>query len=121
MSRPDEKIILVVEDDADMLEVMLQVLAAAGFAATGARHGQQALARLEDGLRPCLILLDLMMPVMTGWELDEKLAADPVLSSIPVVFVSAGGVPRPTTRKATYLKKPVSVAVLLQAIRAHCS
>ena len=121
MSRQGDKIILVVEDDEDMLAAFLGVLDASGYAATGACHGQQALDKLAGGLRPCLIVLDLMMPVMTGWELDEKLAADPVLSSIPVVFVSAGGVPRPTTRTSTYLKKPVPLAVLLKAIRAHCA
>ncbi|HEX7842623.1 MAG TPA: response regulator [Kofleriaceae bacterium] len=121
MTPQREKLILVVDDDADMLEVFLQVLETAGYATTGASHGQQALDRLEGGLRPSLILLDLMMPVMTGWELDEKLAADPALSSIPVVFISAGGAPSPTTRTTRYLKKPVPLNILLETVRTHCA
>jgi CheY-like chemotaxis protein len=117
------KQILVVEDDLDILDTFIQVLEMAGYAATGAVNGQDALDKLVTEPRPCMILLDLMMPVMTGWELHARLAADPILASIPVVFVSAAGelsgieAPKP----AAYLRKPVEVKVLLETVQRLCA
>ena len=117
------KQILVVEDDLDILDTFIQVLEMAGYAATGAVNGQDALDKLVTEPRPCMILLDLMMPVMTGWELHARLAADPILASIPVVFVSAAGdlsgivAPKPVA----YLRKPVEVRVLLATVKRFCA
>src|SRR5690348_5406718 len=63
--------ILVVEDDDDVRDAMVQVLEAEGYDAIPASDGEDALGRLEAGLAPCLILLDLMMPRMDGWQFIE--------------------------------------------------
>jgi len=114
--------ILVVEDDLDVLDILIQVLEMAGYIATGAINGRDALEKLATGPRPCMILLDLMMPVMTGWEMYETLAADPALASIPVVFVSAAGEPSEAeaSKPAAYLRKPIEVKVLLETVQRFC-
>jgi CheY-like chemotaxis protein len=116
------KRILVVEDDPDMLETFVEVLEMAGYAVTSAIHGQDALEKLATEPRPCLILLDLMMPIMTGWELHERLGSDPALAAIPAIFVSAAGDPPEAgpSRPTAYLRKPVQLHALLEAIRRLC-
>jgi CheY-like chemotaxis protein len=119
-----DKHVLVVEDDPDMLYTFIDVLQGAGYTVTGAIHGRDALDKLSTGLRPCLILLDLMMPVMTGWEMYEHLAADPELAAIPVVFASAAGAPpeeNGSTRPAAYLTKPIQLHVLLETVGRLCA
>jgi CheY-like chemotaxis protein len=114
-----QKRILVVEDDVDMLDTFLLVLESEGHAVTGAIHGQDALEKLAAGPRPDLILLDLMMPVMTGWEVYEALEADPALAGIPVIFASAAGVPPEVapSRPTAHLRKPIQLATLLETIQ----
>ena len=67
--------ILIVEDDADVRDTMVQVLESEGFSVRATRDGREALDALRAGLRPRLILLDLMMPVMNGWQFREQMAA----------------------------------------------
>src|SRR5690242_695856 len=81
--------VLVVEDDSDLRESLSQALRDHGFAVTPASNGQQALDLLRSGTRPTVILLDLMMPVLNGWELRDALREDPVLSGIPQLVISA--------------------------------
>jgi CheY-like chemotaxis protein len=114
--------ILVVEDDPDMLETFVEVLEMAGYAVMAAVHGEDALEKLATEPRPSLILLDLMMPVMTGWELHERMGADPALAAIPVIFVSAAGDPPEAgpARSTAYLRKPVQLPTLLETIQRLC-
>ena len=82
--------VMVVEDDASIRDLVIEVLAQEGFAAVGAGNGDEALRRLRQGeFRPSLILLDLMMPVMDGWQFREQQLRDPALAGIPVVVTSA--------------------------------
>jgi CheY-like chemotaxis protein len=106
-----------------MLETSLEVLEVEGHLARGAIHGQDALAKLSTEPRPCVILLDLMMPVMTGWELYERMGSDSALAAIPVIFVSAAGAPlKPgPSRLAAYLRKPVQLGDLLETIGRFCA
>ena len=83
--------ILVVEDNDDVREMMTVTLELEGHEVYTAANGRQALAQLENGLRPCVILLDLMMPVMNGWEFRSALQRDERFKDIPVVVVSAAG------------------------------
>src|SRR4051812_12376876 len=69
-----------------MLTIILEV---EGYEVTSAGNGREALDRLGGGPRPDLILLDLMMPVMTGWEFLDQRKQDPRLAAIPVVILSA--------------------------------
>lgn len=81
--------ILVVEDDSDIRETLQQVLELEGYRVATAANGHEGLAALETGERPSLILLDLMMPVMSGAEMLDHLRTDERLADIPVVVVTA--------------------------------
>src|SRR5690606_2328003 len=80
--------VLVVDDDEDIRLILAQILSLQGYDAPTAANGLDALSQLYDGVEPCLILLDLMMPAMSGWEFRTKQLQDPKLAQIPVVVLS---------------------------------
>ncbi len=82
------QLILVVEDDAIMQKMALKILRSRGFSCELARTGREALAKAGT-LKPGLILMDLSLPEMNGWEATRALKADPALAAIPVVAVTA--------------------------------
>src|SRR5262245_64661015 len=81
--------VLVVEDDEELCYAFVTGLQLAGFEALGVANGQEALDLLQRGLRPCLILLDVLMPEMNGIEFRTKQLASPELASIPVAICTA--------------------------------
>lgn len=81
-------LVLIVDDDRDIRETMALLLEDCGHRVLCAANGEEALRMLQRGPRPDLVLLDLMMPVMTGWELRERMLRDPVLAKIPTVVIS---------------------------------
>ena len=81
-------LVLVVDDDEDIRETLSLVLEDEGHTVVGARHGKEALLLFGQGLRPDVVLLDLMMPVMTGWKLREEMLRDPALAKIPTVVIT---------------------------------
>src|SRR4051794_17286128 len=81
--------ILIVEDDADSRETLADLLDLDGYLVDCAANGREALDRLQRGLLPCLILTDLNMPVMSGWEFLRAVKQDPLLATVPVAVVSA--------------------------------
>jgi CheY-like chemotaxis protein len=83
--------VLVVEDDHEILAGVQEVLTDAGYDVATARHGQEAMAYLETGHTPAAIVVDLLMPLMNGWDLVNRLRANPRLAAIPVVVVTATG------------------------------
>jgi CheY-like chemotaxis protein len=112
--------VLVVEDDEDVREAVATILADEGYAVVTACHGREALDVLANGAKPCLVLLDLMMPVMDGWEVLEAMQQHAAMANIPVIVLSASrdaGPPAPNVRR--YLKKPVGLDVLLREVEAH--
>jgi CheY-like chemotaxis protein len=116
-----ERNILVVEDDQDIRETLHDLLARAGYNALLARDGREALDTLAKIKRPCMILLDLMMPVMDGWAFLRALDQDESLASIPIVILSAyTEKTKPHERVKGVLGKPVNVAALLRTVREHC-
>ena len=114
--------VLIVEDDADLREMMAQLLSLEGFQATAVANGREALEYLHDADVPQVILLDLMMPVMDGWEFRRKQQADPALASVPVIVLSALDHARAGNLDATaFLKKPLDFDHLLALVREHCA
>ena len=117
--------VLVVEDEVAVREVIIEALADEGFAAVAARDGAEAVDRLQRGDRPCVIVLDLMMPRMNGWEFAAWLAErDDELASIPFVVVTAHGVGHETEalgRAAAVLPKPLRLGDLVDAVGQHCA
>src|SRR6185436_7962276 len=113
--------ILVVEDNDDVREMMsIALQLGGGYTVRTAANGAHALALLKGGFRPAVILADLMMPVMNGWELRSHLASDPELSRIPVVVVSALTGAAETVPDAECLAKPVDIERLLALVDEYC-
>jgi CheY-like chemotaxis protein len=112
--------ILVVEDDPDALEALGDLLESHGYAVTSARHGAEALQILDRPPLPSLILLDLLMPTMDGWEFRARQKNDPRIAHIPVVVVSASSAAKPIDA-ASILRKPVDIDRLLETVARHCA
>lgn len=113
--------ILIVEDDADLREMMAQLLTLEGFRTEAVANGRDALDYLRKGDPPDLILLDLMMPVMDGWEFRRRQREDPALATVPVVVLSALDQTRAADLGGTaFLKKPLDFDRLLDLVRQHC-
>lgn len=109
--------ILMVEDDDDLRASISDVLVGAGFVVTEARHGAQALELLSAGPRPDAILLDLMMPVMNGWEFRVRQKRAPGLDATPVVVMTANSTAQAIAIDAArVLPKPFSSKELLAAL-----
>ncbi|MCP3062058.1 response regulator [Myxococcus sp. K38C18041901] len=111
--------VLAVDDDPDILMAFKDVLELEGHRVLLARGGREALELLGQGERPDVILLDLMMPDVNGWEFRDRQLADASLASIPVVVISGQGV---SAREVIalgvddFLRKPVDVERLLGAV-----
>lgn len=113
--------VLVVDDDADIRELLAQFLEVEGFRVTSARNGQEAIDRLRHGDRACVILLDLMMPVMNGWQFRDEQKQDPALAGIPVVVISAVIADHvPPIDANAYMRKPLDLDRLLSTVRTFC-
>ena len=111
--------VYVIEDDGDLRRTLGEALEAQGYDVVAAANGAEALAALRsDAVRPCLILLDLMMPVMNGYEFRKEQRADPALAEIPVVVISAHA--RGQVDADAFLPKPVALRRLLAVIESFC-
>ena len=93
---PNSQRILLVEDHTDTCAALFQILTEKGYSVLTADNGQQALDLLDRGLRPRLILIDLMLPQVSGWELLTYLQTDPDLRFTPTVVIT--GVPKDQVR-----------------------
>ena len=105
---------VVVDDDADGREALAQLLEAQGYTVRQAENGRVALDMIAERL-PCLLLLDLEMPLMSGWEVLAWIRLDPALGEMVIVVVSAAASPPPDV---TLVRKPFQVDHLLDTIRA---
>jgi CheY-like chemotaxis protein len=119
MACPDP--ILIVDDDTDVREVLGELLADEGYETRMCANGRAALEALRDGgARPRLILLDLMMPEMDGWQFRAEQLRDASLRSIPVVVMTASrGVDRDDLGGAEVLQKPVGLGAILEAVERN--
>ena len=115
--------VLVVDDSDDVREAFCTLLLMNGYRASGASSGMGALEQMRDGLRPCVVLLDLRMPGMDGWSVWARMHAEPKLAAIPVVMVS--GDPDESRRAEliglrNFIRKPIDPETLVATVARYC-
>jgi CheY-like chemotaxis protein len=120
----DPATVLIVDDDRAILDGVGEFLREEGFRVVAAGNGAEALARLRAGLRANVILLDVLMPVMDGWDFRAEQLADPRLRDMPVVVISASGFARDTIgaqlKAHDVFAKPLDLERFLETLRALC-
>lgn len=109
--------VLIIEDERTTRDSLTELLGKDGRAIIGAADGQEALERLTEMPRPCLILLDLSMPRMDGWEFLRRQSADPSIAGIPTIVLSGSALPAGAKHQ---LAKPVDVDRLLALVNQYC-
>jgi chemotaxis family two-component system sensor histidine kinase/response regulator PixL len=122
-NRGRRELILIVEDDAELRDAMRMLLELGGYNVETACDGTQALDTLRRGLQPRLILLDLMMPGMDGFQFVNEKRQDPRLYRIPVIIYSGHYDARANAARlgaTAYLQKPFDVDSFLKLVRSHC-
>ena len=117
------KLVLIVDDDPDIREILAETLEVRGFDVVTAANGEDALTVLRDiSVRPSVILLDLMMPIMDGYGFLERWRRDPALALIPLAIVTAGyGVDHARLGdRLPIIAKPFNVSQLVRSIHSLC-
>jgi CheY-like chemotaxis protein len=120
---PHRHLLLLVEDHDDLREAVAELLRCEDYAVAEATDGDDALAQLQAGLSPCLVLLDLNMPRASGWTFRAAQKHDPRLAAIPIVALSGhSGVAQQAEAlgMADYLSKPLDVEKLLRIVQRTC-
>jgi CheY-like chemotaxis protein len=113
--------VLVVDDDVDLRQSLCEALEQEGYHAAGAADGAEALAYLRTAPAPCIILLDLMMPNVNGWQFRAQQKVDPELATICTAIMTANANVRQTPIDADhFLWKPVRFEQVLSVIEACC-
>lgn len=116
-------VILLIEDDQDIRASTAELLVDEGFSVVEAEDGGAGLAQLRGGLAPALILLDLMMPGLTGWGFRREQLADPLLREIPVLVITASGLSDAVLKQdlgeVGLVRKPFGAQALLSEIDAQ--
>ena len=116
----NKKRIMIVDDDRDILFTVKQILESNGYKVYSFDNGRDFLRALDDGKKPTLVILDIMMPEMSGWDVRRKLEENPNWSEIPVIFMTAR-----TNQTAEemyerygvgYIKKPFDVDCFMDVI-----
>jgi CheY-like chemotaxis protein len=115
--------ILVVDDDSAIRETLRAILEDEGYPVAAAGDGREALQRLAAMPPPGLCIVDLVMPVMNGWELCAALAGSPALARLPVLLVSANSdldAPPVGLETVHVMRKPISFHRLLEYVERYC-
>jgi CheY-like chemotaxis protein len=116
----EDDLILVVDDDPDIRLTLSEVLENAGYCVASAANGEEALQFLRSSGVPCLILLDLMMPRMDGYQFRAEQRKDPALATIPVVILTAGASQPDELEAVAVFRKPFNVDRLVAVVGQHC-
>jgi CheY-like chemotaxis protein len=113
--------VLVVEDNESIREDLAMLLTDAGHQVVAVANGLEALEKLRWGLKPCVILLDMRMTVMTGWEFRAEQKLDPEFSTIPVVAMTTGQwKPDDLTDFSDRIEKPIRLDRLWSTLDRYC-
>jgi CheY-like chemotaxis protein len=115
--------VLLVDDDSPSVEALREMLEYEGLQVVWEQNGRDALSRLRESGEFCVILLDLMMPVLDGFGFRRQQLQDPKLASIPVIIITADGTAAERAKELgteVYFRKPISPPDLLRAIRKYC-
>lgn len=115
----DTHTVLIVEDEEDLRELMRSALEMNGYSVVTAEEGTAALDKLADIGRPCLILLDLVMAGMNGWDFFATLRQRPEFADVPVV-VHSSAASRAPEGVARVVRKPVNLDRLLTVVGEFC-
>jgi CheY-like chemotaxis protein len=110
------KTVLVVEDDFSIRETLREILEVHGYVVRTAENGREGLEKLKTIAKPCLVLLDMMMPVMDGRAFLDAVREDTMLAPIPVLVVSATATPENTRGAVDFMKKPPDLDLLLKMV-----
>ncbi len=112
--------IFIVDDDEALLEALGSLLDSEGYEVETARNGKEALEKLATTPPPGLILLDLKMPVMDGWQFLAARPADPPAEQVPIVLLSGLAFIPNAPGVADFLSKPINPSRLLACVRRFC-
>jgi CheY-like chemotaxis protein len=110
-------VVLIVDDDELIRDTLRELVEMTGCTAVLAANGREALKIMADR-RPCLVIVDLLMPVMTGGELIEEMRKEPALSGIPVIVSTSA--PHRAPAGVPVVKKPVDIDIIVDWIRQTC-
>ena len=110
--------VLVVDDEADIRDSLQELFQDEGYAVTTAANGAEALDSLHGEQLPCIVILDLLMPGLSGNDVYERMQRDPRLAKVPVIVSTSD--PSRAPSGVLIMKKPVNLVRLLGAVRQHC-
>ena len=121
---PEPLTVLVIDDERAIVDALRDLLESEGYSVATASDGIEALEQLVGGLRPCLIVLDLMMPRMDGWDFRNAQMKFADLKDIPVVVLTAAGFSEASVRTqfgdVGFMSKPFAPETLLRVVRQSC-
>jgi CheY-like chemotaxis protein len=110
--------ILIVDDEPDIRDSLAEFFQDEGYAVATAPDGAAGLETLAAGELPCVVILDLLMPILDGNEMYERMRSDPRYRAVPVIISTSD--PRRAPSGVLTMKKPVSLMHLLSAVRQYC-
>jgi CheY-like chemotaxis protein len=110
--------ILIVDDEPDIRDSLEEFFREEGYTVSTAADGADALESLKDAELPCVVILDLIMPVLSGNEVYEHMQRDPRLVNVPVIITTSDPTRAPSG--LMIMKKPMSLSRLLSTVRQHC-
>jgi CheY-like chemotaxis protein len=122
MTASNRPLVFVIDDDDDTRACVCSVLEEEGYAVASAKNGREALEMLRKSEPPTLVLLDLMMPVMSGWDVLEAFRHEPKLGALPVVVFTAAGDSGAADHALAkpILRKPIDLDLLLAMVKKIC-
>jgi two-component system, sensor histidine kinase and response regulator len=110
--------VLIVDDEQDLRESLEEIFQDEGFAVRTASNGEEALRRLQEKL-PSVVILDLLMPVLDGTQVYQRMQCDPRFSRVPVIVSTSDPTRAPSG--VLIMKKPIDVDCLIGTVRRFCT